>query len=99
MPWARPVVGKRVQLGLESILKTEANAFAARQRGLDRKERDERCQGLKRGVKESQAAFHQRTQAFPWRRQWDSVFPHWAVTERAPRKPLPPSGACRHCPG
>lgn len=62
MPWARPMVGKWVQLGLESILKTEANAFAARQRGLDRKERDERCQGLKRGVKESQAAFHQRTQ-------------------------------------
>ena len=56
MPWARPMVGKWVQLGLESILKTEANAFAARQRGLDSKERVERFQGLKRGVKESQAA-------------------------------------------
>ena len=30
---------------------------------------------------------------FPWRRQWDSVFPHWAVTDRAPHKPLPPSDA------
>lgn len=54
------MVRKGVQLGLESILKTEVNAFAVRQRGLDRKERDERCQGLKRGVKESLAAFHWR---------------------------------------
>lgn len=97
-PWARPMVGKRVQLGLESILKRD-ECLCHRQRGLGRKEAGEGCRGLKRGVPESRAAFHWRTQAFPWRGQWDLVFPHWAVTERAPHKPSPPSAACKHCPG
>ena len=32
-PWARPMVGKQVQLGPESILKTEMNAFATGKEG------------------------------------------------------------------
>lgn len=48
-PWARPMVGKQVQLGLGSILKTEMNACATGKEGWAGKRRvkgAEVCRGV-----------------------------------------------------